>query len=120
SSGSGQRPASGGSSSSGSERTSGAPSPTSGSGIFAGREPARPEGNVNGRSRWGEPRSRREKAAPPPRQPRQPAARGGDDGHWFKPRGRRDPELPISPFWAGSEVQRRANRDVPFCLRVGD
>ncbi|MBB5434584.1 conjugal transfer protein TrbL [Nocardiopsis composta] len=119
SSGSGQRPASGGSSDRG-ERTSGAPSPTSGSGIFAGREPARPEGNVNGRSRWGEPRSRREKAAPPPRQPRQPAARGGEDGHWFKSSGRRDPDRPISPFWAGSEGQRRANRDVPFWLRDGD
>ncbi|WP_040709482.1 type IV secretion system protein [Nocardiopsis potens] len=118
-SGSGQRPASG-RSEGGNERTSGAPSPTSGSGIFAGREPARPEGNTNGRSRWGEHRSRREKAAPPPRQPRQPAARGGEDGHWFKSSGRRDPDRPISPFWTGSEGQRRANRDVPFWLRDSD
>ncbi|WP_420157695.1 type IV secretion system protein [Nocardiopsis sp. CNT-189] len=119
SSGSGQRAASG-RSDGGNERTSGAPSPTSGSGIFSSREPARPEGNTNGRSRWGEHRSRREKAAPPPRQPRQPAARGGEGGNWFKSSGKRDPDRPISPFWTGSEGQRRANRDVPFWLRDSD
>ncbi|WP_040726053.1 type IV secretion system protein [Nocardiopsis chromatogenes] len=122
-SGSGQRSGVGGDSRAAEPPPRGEPSPTSGSGIFKGREATPPQGNVNRGSRWGGPRSRRERPAPP-RQSAPPASNGSKEGgHWFKS-GDRDPDRPISPFWtgtgSGTGAQRRPDKDVPFWLKDGD
>ena len=125
-SGSGQRAASGngsgggGSSAEGSDR----PAPSTGQGIFRGRSATPPQGNVNNGSRWGGPRSRPEKSAPPRREPRPasaPSARGDGD-NWLTGSKNRKSDAPISPFWTGAEAQRRRDhrRDIPFWLRDDD
>ncbi|MDA2803223.1 type IV secretion system protein [Nocardiopsis suaedae] len=122
-SGSGQRSGAGSDSRAAEPPSRGEPSPTSGTGIFKGREATPPQGNVNRGSRWGGPRSRRERPAPP-RQSAPPASNGSKEGgHWFKS-GDRDPDRPISPFWTGTGTgtgaQRRPDKDVPFWLKDGD
>ncbi|MFC7326783.1 conjugal transfer protein TrbL [Marinactinospora rubrisoli] len=97
------------------------PAPSSGRGIFNGRSSTPPQGNVSQRgSRWGGPRTRPEKAAPPPRTPR--LSGGGDErGTWFTNSGGSNKDAPTSPFWAGTGPQRRENRrDVPFWLQDDD
>ncbi len=118
-SGSGQRSGAGGDSRAAEAPSRNDPSPTSGAGIFQGREATPPQGNVSKGSRWGGPRSRRERPAPP-RQPAPPAASGSKEGgNWFKS-GDKDKDRPISPFWTGTGAQRRPDKDVPFWLKDGD
>ncbi|GAA4944536.1 hypothetical protein GCM10023224_29520 [Streptomonospora halophila] len=97
--------------------------PNTGAGIFRGREATPPQGNVNRGSRWGGPRSKQGRGAPPPRQQRPaPSGESREGGSWLT--GSRDGknDAPISPFWTGAESQRRRDvrRDVPFWLRDED
>ncbi|WP_460860110.1 type IV secretion system protein [Nocardiopsis coralliicola] len=96
------------------------PAPSSGTGIFSGRQAERPLAGGNERSRWGGARPRRDRQAPPPPRPAAAPSDRGERGNWFSGSGRRDPDRPISPFWTGTNQQRRADRDVPFWLRNDD
>ncbi|KOX18276.1 type IV secretion system protein [Nocardiopsis sp. NRRL B-16309] len=102
----------------GSER----PEPSSGRGIFNGREETPAKGSFGSRgSRWGSPRERRERPAPqrPARPAPGPAAgRGDGDGGWLTGSGKRKDNAPITPFWGetGSSDRRDRKRDVPFWL----
>ncbi|WP_131097074.1 type IV secretion system protein [Streptomonospora litoralis] len=104
--------------------SSGRADPNTGTGIFRGRSATPPQGNVNRNSRWGGPRAKRERNAPPPRQQPRPApsSESREGGSWVS--GSRDNknDAPISPFWTGAEAQRRRDtgRDVPFWLRDED
>ncbi|WP_394298848.1 type IV secretion system protein [Allosalinactinospora lopnorensis] len=126
SAGSGQRPPSGGGGTSG--PASGAAdraAPSSGQGIFRGRTATPPQGNIGAAgSRWGGPRPKQQKPAPPPR-PSRPAAppNRGEGGNWITgSSAKSNKDTPTSPFWAGAEAQRRrdSRRDVPFWLRDED
>ncbi|MFB9799414.1 type IV secretion system protein [Streptomonospora salina] len=100
--------------------------PNSGAGIFRGREATPPQGNVNRGSRWGGPRSKQGRSAPPPREPRQPrpapSKGSGEGGSWISGSGDKNNDAPSSPFWTGTESQRRRDvrRDRPFWLRDED
>ncbi|MDT0304840.1 type IV secretion system protein [Streptomonospora wellingtoniae] len=97
--------------------------PNTGAGIFRGREATPPQGNINRRSRWGGPRTKQGRSAPPPRQQRPaPPSESGEGGSWLTGSRDRKNDAPISPFWTGAESQRRrdARRDVPFWLRDED
>ncbi|KII00657.1 conjugal transfer protein TrbL [Streptomonospora alba] len=100
--------------------------PDSGAGIFRGREATPPRGSVNRGSRWGGPRSKPGRSAPPPREPRRPRSApsngSGDGGSWLTGSGDKKNDAPSSPFWTGAESQRRRDlrRDVPFWLRDED
>ncbi|MBE3000127.1 type IV secretion system protein [Nocardiopsis sp. HNM0947] len=98
------------------------PAPGSGRGIFQGREDTPPQGALGGQSsRWGAPREKRERKAPP-RQPRQapaaPSKRGDGEGSWLTGSNKRNDNAPITPFWGegGSGGTRDRKRDVPFWL----
>ncbi|MUL39784.1 conjugal transfer protein TrbL [Streptomonospora sp. PA3] len=102
---------------------SGRADPNTGAGIFRGREATPPQGNVNRGSRWGGPRPKKGREAPPPRQPRPaPSRESKDGGTWLTGSRDRNNDAPISPFWTGAEPQRRRDnrRDVPFWLRDED
>lgn len=99
------------------------PTPSTGRGIFQGREDTPAQGSLGGRgSRWGAPRERRERRAPA-RQPR-PAPtgsasdRGSSEGSWLSGSNKRNDNAPITPFWgeSGSSSTRDRKRDVPFWL----
>ncbi len=114
----GGAPAAGASRAAGSER----PDPSTGRGIFGGREDTPARGNPNARgSRWGSPRERRERPAPQ-RQARpapsgESRGRGDGDGGWLTGSGKRKDNAPITPFWGESgSATRDRKRDVPFWL----
>nr|WP_067963138.1 type IV secretion system protein [Nocardiopsis trehalosi] len=125
-SGSGQRAASGGGggpSAPGGGAAADRAAPSSGQGIFRGRSATPPMAVPGSGSRWGSPRTRQDRPAPPVRGPRPEApAPRGEGGGWISGSGRRKDDAPISPFWTGSEPQRRREqrRDIPFWLRDGD
>ncbi|MFC3520339.1 conjugal transfer protein TrbL [Streptomonospora nanhaiensis] len=99
------------------------PAPSNGQGIFRGRSATPAQGNVNRGSRWGGPRERQGRAAPPPLPQRSaPSAERREGDNWITGSGRRDNDAPIAPFWTGSENLRRreTRRDVPFWLRDED
>jgi hypothetical protein len=103
----------------GSER----PEPSTGRGIFNGREETPAKGSFGGRgSRWGAPRERSERAAPQRQArpaPASPASgRGDGDGGWLTGSGKRKDNAPITPFWGetSSSSTRDRKRDVPFWL----
>ncbi|MFE9245257.1 conjugal transfer protein TrbL [Nocardiopsis sp. NPDC006938] len=96
------------------------PEPSTGRGIFNGREDTPAKGNLGNRgSRWGGPKEKRER--PAPRRPASPAPadrgrRGDGEGGWLS--GRKKDNAPITPFWgeSGSSGARDRKRDVPFWL----
>ena len=98
------------------------PEPSSGRGIFNGREETPAKGSFGSRgSRWGAPRDRRERSAPqrPARPAPNPASSRGDgDGGWLTGSGKRKDNAPITPFWGetSSSSSRDRKRDVPFWL----
>jgi hypothetical protein len=103
----------------GSER----PEPSTGRGIFNGREETPAKGSFGGRgSRWGAPRERSERAAPQRQArpaPASPASgRGDGDGGWLTGSSKRKDNAPITPFWGetSSSSTRDRKRDVPFWL----
>ncbi len=115
----GSAPAAGSGRAASSER----PDPSTGRGIFGGREDTPARGNPNARaSRWGSPRERRER--PAPQRPARPApsgesrGRGDGDGGWLTGSGKRKDNAPITPFWgeSSSSPTRDRKRDVPFWL----
>ncbi|SIO84185.1 type IV secretion system protein [Nocardiopsis sp. JB363] len=120
--GSGRGGASGGGS--GNSRAAGSerPEPSSGRGIFGGREDTPAQGNVGNRgSRWGAPREKRDRPAPqrPSRQAPPPASsgRGDREGGWLTGSDKRRDDAPITPFWGeGGNSTRDRKRDVPFWL----
>src|SRR5699024_8914473 len=97
--------------------------PSTGRGIFQGREDTPAQGNLGSRgSRWGAPRERRERRAPE-RRPRPAPSRGGSDrasseGSWLTGSSKRNDNAPITPFWgeSSSSPTRDRRRDVPFWL----
>ena len=99
------------------------PDPSTGRGIFQGREDTPAQGNLGSRgSRWGAPRERRERRAPE-RRPRPAPSRGGSDrasseGSWLTGSNKRNDNAPITPFWgeSSSSPTRDRRRDVPFWL----
>ena len=99
------------------------PDPSTGRGIFQGREDTPAQGNLGSRgSRWGAPRERRERRAPE-RRPRPAPTRGGSDrasseGSWLTGSNKRNDNAPITPFWgeSSSSPTRDRRRDVPFWL----
>ncbi|MYR33733.1 conjugal transfer protein TrbL [Nocardiopsis alba] len=107
----------------GNSRAAGAdrPEPSTGRGIFGGRENTPPRGNIGGQgSRWGSPRERRERPAPQ-RQTRPtappPGGRGDREGGWLSGSDKRRDNAPITPFWGeGGNSTRDRKRDVPFWL----
>nr|WP_246062284.1 type IV secretion system protein [Haloactinospora alba] len=120
-SGNGGSAGGGGGAASGAERVD----PNSGQGIFKGRSATPPQGNVNKGSRWGGSRTKRDKTQPPRNQrpaPPPPQKSGGDGGNWITGSSKRNNDAPTSPFWTGSEGQRRNDRrrDIPFWLRDED
>ncbi|MEV2276382.1 type IV secretion system protein [Nocardiopsis sp. NPDC049922] len=96
------------------------PDPSTGRGIFNGREETPAKGNIGNRgSRWGTSRERRER--PAPQRPARPAApsgsRGDGDGGWLTGSSNRKSDAPITPFWGESSSRPRdRKRDVPFWL----
>lgn len=111
----------GGGAASGAERVD----PNSGQGIFKGRSATPPQGNVNKGSRWGGSRTKRDKPQSPRNQrpaPPPPQKSGGDGGNWITGSSKKNNDAPTSPFWTGSEGQRRNDRrrDIPFWLRDED
>ncbi|MGQ4268882.1 type IV secretion system protein [Nocardiopsis changdeensis] len=99
------------------------PEPSTGRGIFGGREDTPARGNLDARgSRWGAPRERRERPAPQrPGRPAPPAPerrRGDGEGGWLSGSGKRGDNAPITPFWGESSnsPRRDRKRDVPFWL----
>ncbi|MES0834939.1 type IV secretion system protein [Nocardiopsis tropica] len=115
----GGSPVSGNSRAAGSDR----PEPSTGRGIFAGREDTPARGGLDARgSRWGAPRERRERQAP--QRPARPApsnegrGRGDGDGGWLTGSDKRRDNAPITPFWGESRGSgtRDRKRDVPFWL----
>ncbi|MFE3460454.1 type IV secretion system protein [Nocardiopsis aegyptia] len=98
------------------------PEPSSGRGIFNGREETPAKGSFGSRgSRWGTPRERRERSAP--QRPARPASsppggRGDGGGGWLTGSGKRKDNAPITPFWgeSSSTSARDRKRDVPFWL----
>ncbi|WP_285732427.1 type IV secretion system protein [Nocardiopsis sp. ATB16-24] len=114
----GSAPAAGASRAVASER----PDPSTGRGIFGGREDTPARGNPNARgSRWGSPRERRERPAPQrqvrPAPSGESRGRGDGDGGWLTGSGKRKDNAPITPFWGESgSATRDRKRDVPFWL----
>ncbi len=97
------------------------PEPSTGRGIFNGREETPAKGSFGSRgSRWGTPRERRER--PAPQRPAEPAPSGGGrgegDGGWLTGSSKRKNDAPITPFWgeSSSSTTRDRKRDVPFWL----
>ncbi|MEU3016602.1 type IV secretion system protein [Nocardiopsis sp. NPDC007018] len=98
------------------------PEPSTGRGIFNGREDTPAKGNLGNRgSRWGGPKEKRER--PAPQRPASPAPadrgrRGDGEGGWLSGSGRKKDNAPITPFWgeSGSSGARDRKRDVPFWL----
>ncbi|MBR8740458.1 type IV secretion system protein [Nocardiopsis sp. MG754419] len=96
--------------------------PSTGRGIFNGREDTPAQGNIGSRgSRWGSPREKRERPAPQrPSRPAPPPAGGGRgdrEGGWLSGSDRRRDSAPITPFWGeGGNSTRDRKRDVPFWL----
>jgi hypothetical protein len=96
--------------------------PSTGRGIFSGREDTPAQGNLGNRgSRWGSPKEKRER--PAPQRPARPAPadrsrRGDGEGGWLTGSGKRKDNAPITPFWgeSGSSSTRDRKRDVPFWL----
>lgn len=96
--------------------------PSTGRGIFSGREDTPAQGNLGNRgSRWGGPQEKRER--PAPQRPARPAPadrsrRGDGEGGWLTGSGKRNDNAPITPFWgeSGSSSTRDRKRDVPFWL----
>ena len=128
-SGRSDRPSGGGSGSSsgrvtGNSRAAGSerPEPSSGRGIFSGRENTPAQGNLGSRgSRWGTPRERRERPAPQrqarPASPPPSSGRGDREGGWLSGSEKRRDNAPITPFWGeGGNTTRDRKRDVPFWL----
>ncbi|GAB3717797.1 TrbL/VirB6 family protein [Nocardiopsis nanhaiensis] len=98
------------------------PQPSTGRGIFSGREDTPAQGNVGNRgSRWGGAREKRDRPAPqrPPRPaPADRGRRGDGEGSWLSGSGKKNDNAPITPFWGegGSSSTRDRKRDVPFWL----
>ncbi|GAB3687052.1 TrbL/VirB6 family protein [Nocardiopsis oceani] len=98
------------------------PQPSTGRGIFSGREDTPAQGNVGNRgSRWGGAREKRDRPAPqrPPRAaPADRGRRGDGEGGWLSGSGKKNDNAPITPFWGegGSSSTRDRKRDVPFWL----
>ncbi|MBE1459948.1 hypothetical protein H4W79_004162 [Nocardiopsis terrae] len=97
------------------------PEPSSGRGIFSGREDTPGQGNLGSRrSRWGGPKEKRDR--PAPQRPARPAPtdhgrRGDGEGGWLTGSGKRKDDAPITPFWGeGGNSTRDRKRDVPFWL----
>ncbi|GAA1080311.1 type IV secretion system protein [Nocardiopsis metallicus] len=93
--------------------------PSTGRGIFSGREDTPAQGNLGNRgSRWGSPKEKRERPAPQRPAPADRSRRGDGEGGWLTGSGKSKDNAPITPFWGenGSSSTRDRKRDVPFWL----